>query len=477
MTLKVFTIGWEPYHIHSILFPVQQKTNLKFINGLVGAAERTLIAKKKYPELDFVSLSKKKGERLPFPDRDLLACLESSGVPTVKSMIQGDPVLRKRSAKESLGYATLLANKIRESLENLKPDVVLGSHDSIHSGLGLAVAKSLGIPWVTMAFSAIPGDLIGFCNALSPNALIKLNSSSDDDLNVLANKLLNNVRNRKQAVMAYRAPLSISQWLRQYWLLTLNLWRRNQEMGIRGIDRFYYPTITERIWDVARRTFNRIMLPSGRMLSTPPLGKFAYFPLHMAPESTVDTWAPFYQDQLAFAAQIALAIPVDMSLVIKLHFSDPDNYSRSRLDKLMAMTNVYIAHPSASGNEFLEKATLVIGIQGTSSLEGSLLGKPVLHFGDSPYQYFPRARRARRPDQLFEQIQDMLGSQQPKDEEIIEAYSEYMSRYLPGRTNDWSKPVTEGDIERFAECFVALGCYLSAPGVKDNWYDRPPFIN
>lgn len=477
MSFGVFTIGWEPYFVDEVLLPIQRKTGINFVHGQVGNADRVAFAKAKYPDLDFIALSKNDEEDLPEPDRTFLAGLECPGVPTIKSMIQGDRVLRFRSERESLGYATLLARRIQVQLKSQKPDVVLGTHDSIHSALGLAVAKSMGIPWVAMAFPVIPDDLTGFCYALSPNAVIPLGRTVDDEMRELARQLMQNVRSRQQAVMAYRAPASLGQWLRQYWLHARNLWRRKQEKGILGIDRFCYPTASERIRDVVRRTFNRLLLPTAGMLSSPPPGKFAYFPLHMAPESTVDTWAPFYQDQLAFAAQVALAIPADMSLVVKPHFSDPDNYSRARLTQLMAMANVYLAHPDAPGNEFLDQSTLVIGIQGTSSLEGALLGKPVLTFGDSPYQYFPRTRRARRPDQLFEQIQDMLASQQPKDEEIIEAYAEYMSRYLPGRTNDWSKPVTAGDIERFSECFTALGRHLSAPGVKDNWYDRPPFIN
>ncbi len=61
--------------------------------------------------------------------------------------------------------------------------------------------------------------------------------------------------------------------------------RRRRNAGILGIDQFIYPSVGERVYDLCRRTFNRLCLPTGRMLGTPPQGRFIYYPFHMAPES------------------------------------------------------------------------------------------------------------------------------------------------------------------------------------------------
>jgi hypothetical protein len=211
------------------------------------------------------------------------------------------------------------------------------------------------------------------------------------------------------------------------------------------------------------------------MLKRPPKARFIYYPFHMAPESMLDTWAPFYQDQLGFVAQLSLAIPADLAFVVKLHFSDPDNYSRAQLQHLMKVPLLHITHPNAPGSKFIEAAALVVGIQGTSSLEAALLGKPVLIFGDSPYQYFPRTERAKRPDELYQQIRRMLELPPPSDEEIVEAYATYMARYMPGRTNDWSRPVEKDELERLSECFRALRAYVEVPANRESWYKQPPF--
>ena len=191
----------------------------------------------------------------------------------------------------------------------------------------------------------------------------------------------------------------------------------------------------------------------------------------------VDTWAPFYQEQLAFVAQLSLAIPADIAFVVKLHFSDPDNYSRRQLHQLMKLPRLHIAHPSAPGSAFIEEAALVVGIQGTSCLEAALLGKPVLIFGDSPYQHFPRTQRAKRPDEIHQQILRMLELPPPNDAEIEETFAAYMARYMPGRINDWSRSIEPDELIQLANCFRALHSYVEVPANRANWYTEPPFVS
>ena len=474
---RVFTVGWEPYFIEELLVPIERRTGISFVHGLVGDASRISHARKQYAHANFVALSKAKTESLPSPDHEFLSSLECVGVPTLRSMVQGDRVLKHRRPNEALAYAMSLAVRIRETLEECEPDIVLASFDSMHSAISLAVAKSLGIPWVAMAFPVIPDNLTGFCKGLTPNALVPIERSVDQRLREYAKAIINKVRSREQKIVAFRAPLSIAQWARQYLLHGRNLLRRRRRAGVLGIDRFTYPSIRERLYDVIRRSLNRLRLPTGDMLSSPPKTRFVYYPFHMAPESMLDTWAPFYQDQLAFVAQLSLSIPADIAFVIKLHFSDPDNYSRRQLQRLMKLPRLHIAHPNAPGGAFIENAALVVGIQGTSCLEAALLGKPVLIFGDSPYQHFPRTERARRPDEIYQQIRRMLELPPPSDEEIVEAYAVYMARYMPGRINDWTRPIEEDELARLADCFRALRAYVGTPGNRANWYKQPPFVN
>jgi len=473
---RVLTIGWEPYFIDYLLAPIEDRIEIEFIHGLVGDASRISHAQKEYPRLKFVALSKTKQEPLPIPDYELLARLECVGVPTVKSMVRGDRVLRHRSERAAFGYATLLARRMREALNEVEPSLVLASFDSVHSAMSLLVSKSLGIPWVTMAFSVIPDNLTGFCNALTPNSLVTITRPVDAPLRDEAKRLIFSVRSKQQKVLAFRPPTSVAQWTRQYIVHCSNLLRRRRAPGILGIDRFTYPSIVERLCDIFRRLSNRLRLPTGEMLNLPPARRFVYYPLHMAPESMLDTWAPFYQDQLAFVAQLSLAIPADMAFVVKLHFSDPDNYNRQQLEQLMSLPRLHVVHPTASGRDFMEKAVLVVGIHGTSCLEAALLGKPVLIFGDSAYQHFPRTERAKRPDEIYQQIRRMLDQPPPNDDEIVDAYAAYIARYMPGRINDWDRPIEPEQLDQLADCFGALRSYCNDPVSGANWYNQRPFV-
>jgi capsule polysaccharide modification protein KpsS len=473
---KILTVISEPDFTEYFFSDIQAATGIDFVHGLVGDASRVMHAQKKYPHWSFIALSQKKNEPLPQPDYARLAKLESVGIPTLRNMVLGDAYVRFRSEEEAFAYATLLSHTIEKAIKEHQPDAVLASFDCLHSAMSLAVAKSLGIPWVAMTFSVIPDNLTGFSNALTPNALLPLTRPVDDELRKHAESLMLNVRSGTQQVMAYKAPSSLKHWIKQYLFHTVNLARRILYGQTNGVDRYTAPTLAERAKDVLRRSINSLMLPTGAMLKVPPESKFVYYPMHMSPESMIDTWAPFYQDQLAFVAQLSRAMPADVEFVVKLHFSDPANYSRTQLKKLMELPRLRIASPFAPSRPFLEQSALVVGITGTSNLEAALRGKPVLLFGDSPYVEFPRSERAKRPDELYAQLLRMLNQPVPMDAEIIEAYATFMARYMPGRINDWSKPIEPDESKRLADCFKALRAYCENPTNRAEWYRQPPFV-
>jgi hypothetical protein len=472
----ILTVGWEPQYIDYFAVPIANRTQIRFVHGLVGDMARLEFAKKLLPAVEFVALSKSKAESLPAPDLELLASLESVGIPTIRSMIQGDRALRFRPPEESLSYATLIARRTIDVLKEMQPDVVLGSFDSLHAAISLAVSKSLGIPWVAMAFPVIPDNLMGFCKGMTPDTLVPIATRNGAELRSAAAEIICALRSNRQRVLAYRPPSSVAQRMTQMVTHTRNFLRRATQSSALGYDRFTWPTVGERLADIVRRSANALKLPKSRMIGAPPRGRYAYFPLHMAPESSVDTWAPLYQDQLGFVFQLAQSLPIDMEFVVKIHFGDPDNYSRKQLLELMKLPRLSIARPDASSFAFLKDAALVIGIQGTASLEAALLGKPVLIFGDSPYQHFPRTERAARPDDVYKQIQRMLMRPPPSDTEVAEAYASYMARYMPGRINDWGRVIESEEIERLCGCFQALREFVTVPTNRDNWYLTSPFV-
>lgn len=472
----ICTVGWFPTLINRLFIPIGAKTKITFVHCLVVNPDSLSVVTEKYPKPKFISISKAEKELFTEPDYELLASIESLGVPTIKSMILGDPYIKSRSEHESFGYATFLANSLKKMFEELKPDVVLASNDQIHSGISLAVAKSLNIPWVTMAFTSIPDNLTSFCCGLTPDTVIPISPQIDDKERNDAKSLVDNVMSGKQQVMAYREPNSFMSRVRMYGVHAANLLNRMIANPRYGVDRYTAPTIWERTKDISRRSVNSLTLPLQQMLSSPPAGRYIYYPVHMSPESMVDTWAPFYQDQMAFIRQLSFSMPADVELVVKLHFSDPYNYSYFELQNLMRHYHVRIANPFVPSRPFLDGASLVVGITGTSNFEAAVRGIPVLIFGNSPYQHFPRTERALRPHELYDQIQRMLKMSPPSQDEIVESVSVFMSRYMPGQVNDWNRPCELDELDKYADCFSALAVYLETPEIRENWYKQPPFV-
>lgn len=473
--LKVVTIGWEPEFAKYLAYPIQKETGIKFIHGVIGNTKKFYNAKKKHPNLNFIHLTKYTDINLSTLDLSLLKKLEASGIPPISSMIQGDRVLRNRNKDISLSYANKLAKNIIYQFTENSPDLILASFDNIHSSISLAVGRYMNIPWVALSFTVIPSNFTAFCKNMNPDSLVPICRRIDKSLLVEAKNIVHSFRNNKVAVFAYHAHFSFYQYFKSYKKNFINLLSRILEYNFYGLQTLIYPSIYERVKDITRRSFNRLFLPERKMLKIPPKDKYAYFPLHMYPESTIDSWAPYYQDQLILALQISLTLPIDMNLLVKIHFSDPDNYSKVQLNKLMNKPNIGIIHPKASGRLFLEGADLVFGITGTACLEAALLGKPVIIFGNSPYQHFPRTEKAKQFSELHAQIILILRKEEPSENEIIEAFAKYLSRYLPGRINDWNRPINEQELKNLTVCFNLLKTYVSKPENKKNWYKTYPF--
>lgn len=461
--------------IRDLLEPVGVEADIEFVHALTGAPGRLRYAKLELPSSKLLAIGPDSGARLPIDTR-LLASFEGPGVPTLRSMILGDRVLRERSENEALGYATHVAIRLCDILNELRPDIVLASFDSLHSSLSLAICKVRGIPWVAMAFTVIPQHLTGFCKGVTPDTLVPLTSSAQLSSVELAETTLNAVRERQHRVLAFRPPASLAQNTKQFLGYCRNFCRRIVSSQKIGADRYSFPTFSERLYDILRRRINASIMPRGQWLPAPPAERFVFFPLQMTPESSIDTWAPFYRNQLELVKQLSLAIPLDVLFIVKLHFSDPDNYTRLQIDELLSIPGVRIAHPSAPGMRFLESASLVVAIQGTASLEAALLGKPVVLFGASPYVDFPRTERAAMPEHLHAQIVRLLSSAPASHDEIVAAFAAYIRRYMPGRINDWGRAIEPQELKRLAQCFDALKGFTSCDSNRRDWYKGYPFI-
>ena len=109
--------------------------------------------------------------------------------------------------------------------------------------------------------------------------------------------------------------------------------------------------------------------------------KFVYYPLHLTPESSINTPAPYYVDQFRVIDAIRMAMPSDHHLVVKEHYASimvrPINFMRT----LRKRSGVTVIHYKTPGRDVIKRAALTISVTGTSTLEAFMLGKPALTLG------------------------------------------------------------------------------------------------
>lgn len=112
------------------------------------------------------------------------------------------------------------------------------------------------------------------------------------------------------------------------------------------------------------------------------VGKYIYFPLQIQPEATMDVMAPYFNNQIETARQVAMSLPDDYTLVVKEHPAMVGLRPPSYIDKVARTPNVKFIDYRISSEEVLKKCALVISPNSTTIAEAAFLNKPAIQLGD-----------------------------------------------------------------------------------------------
>lgn len=405
---------------------------------------------------------------LPPADPQLLASLESNGSPTIHNMILSDRCVSKLDYADALRYATYLTRRLMSLYEQTKPAVIIGGFDALHGSLEMAVAKCMGIPWFALSFTVLPGGMAAFCSDLSPAAAVVFEPARHQQLRKYADERLTDFEERRIQAPAYIPPrlLSGSVMLRRipthvHSLLTV-LRRRALREALKYSDYEHSYSVRAQVREALRLRKNLWQLRSRSLLSQPPEGRYAFFGLHMQPESSIDVFAHFFANQLRVIELMSRSLPPTHGLLVKLHKSDVPNYSSSWLDNIQRLPGVQLVSPYADTFELIRRADLVFSIQGTIGLEAALLGKPLILFGDSPTKVFPTASTIGKTVDLPKLVRDKLVEPSPDRARIVDAYARYLAPYYPASMNDWGVAATDAEIDDYVKLLALLRDYVQA---------------
>jgi hypothetical protein len=405
---------------------------------------------------------------LPPADSSFLASLERDPVPTINNMIMSDRLTSKLPYEEVLGYAGFLARQLVVVFEAAAPTLIIGAFDGLHNSLGFAVATQLGIPWFVPLFSPLPGGEASFCADLSPASRVVLDVRREVELRGKAEMQLAEFEGRKLSAVAYLPPKLFSaafvfkQIPAQLGEFIRVLRRRRLKRFLRFTDYPQSYSVRALIGEAIRHRKNLWLLRRRKLLREPIQAPFVFFGLHMQPESSIDVFAHFFSNQERVVELIARSVPPTHSVLVKLHKSDTPNYSTPQLARLARYPGVALVSPYADTFEFIKRAALVFAIQGTIGLEGALLGKPVIMFGDSPAKVFSSVSTVGRTVDLPALVRSKLAEPPPSRSLIIERFAAYLAPFYPASGNDWNTRPTEAQIDDYVKLIELLAAHSTS---------------
>ena len=147
----------------------------------------------------------------------------------------------------------------------------------------------------------------------------------------------------------------------------------------------------------ARRT-RRFLSPRFLPETALPKTRYAFFPLHTEPEVSLLVYGRPFLNQIEVIRALALSLPADTVLVVKEHPWMVGKRTLSAYKKILEIPRVRLVRPSLDARVLIQNAALVAVITGSIALEAAILGKPVVTFGDCPYNLLPETMVRRIAD-------------------------------------------------------------------------------
>ncbi len=458
----VMTLGWAPV-LDEMLERLAAATGQRFTNIVHPAFLPADISRR--PEHCF--LRHELREPLPSPDRALLASLEQPGVPTLHNMILGDRIVSTVAYEDALSWATFLARRFREIFEQHRPSVVIGAFDGLHSGISLAVARRMNIPWLATNFTVLPPGYACFVDQMTPAARLQLHEPDEQDLRARALDAITKYERRDVQARAYITPpgLSLGEQLRKLPARARSALRIVRRARDRDALQFTHDrtdfSVGAAIAHLRGVRFARDALAGERLVAEPPREPFILFGLHMQPESSIDVWAPWVSNQMWIIEWLARAIPPSHKLLVKIHKSDAAKYSAAQLRQMRSFPGVELVQPFTDARRFVDSADLLIAIQGTMALEAAMLGKPVIMLAPSPTTLMPSATLCTDIEALAPLIRQKLTEPRPSRDEIVDGFAEFLRPFMPASYNDWDTKRNDSEMRGYADLFRALERHLT----------------
>lgn len=297
-------------------------------------------------------------------------------------------VFKHRPSGQQVARATEVYRIYKDFVLRIKPAYILMAHVETFDGKVLiAIAQELNIPVI------VPSDLRnigGLAFAADEHESLPVYKKANSKTLAEAHQFLNEFRqNPRSAFNPAKFAIVGEEPLPRY---EKSLARRTLEFLKRTVDnpalfepallatslKYAFPGLREAIRSLRARRNARVydIATIGELPA-----KFIYYPLQTSPESSINTPAPYFIDQMRAIDAIRFAMPSDHTLIVKEHWASVGIRSLSFYKELERKAGVRIAHFSLSSLDLIRRAQLTISVTGTAVFEAFLLGRPSLALG------------------------------------------------------------------------------------------------
>ena len=344
-------------------------------------------------------------------------------------------VFKHRPGAEQVSRAVEIYAIYKRFLIETKATHVLFAHvETVEGKILVSLAHELGLP------AMLPTDLRnlgGMCFSPSTDESLPIYRCARPTDLQQASQFLNEFRMQPKAALNLLlkddpadVPLPIFQKPFQ-----LRVWNQLQrtlrnprlfEPPLFAISvKYAFPRIRELIRGL-RAARNRRLHDLDDLSKLP--AKFIYYPLQTTPESSINTPAPFYIDQIRAIDAIRFSMPSDCVLVVKEHPAAIGVRAAAYYHTLRRKAGVLVARCDLPSLRLIERAGLTISVTGTATFEAFLFGRPSLALGHSFIAEYLGGVCSLR--ELPERIRRTFNSC-PSDERVVAALAEIFSvRYL-----------------------------------------------
>ena len=221
---------------------------------------------------------------------------------------------------------------------------------------------------------------------------------------------------------------------------------RESKCHINQISRVKHPIRNSVLWNI-HRFINiwRTKLYKSRWFcrSLAPGEKYFLFPLQYEPEASTFVRAfPFF-NQMFIIQQIATALPLGITLIVKEHKGNPGYRKSTFYRELQYLPNVKLVDRETELNSLISNSIGIITLTSRMGWEGLVLKKPVIALGSSFYTFFEEVKKPGSWMELKRMIEECVknidndNKDSDYDKKLLSYTAAYISlikkgNYIPG---------------------------------------------